>query len=72
MRCIAPSGFSTSRSAASSLARIREMMKNPGTDDLIEVRPEFACTLDRQLAHLEIAQRVFALKILGTAYARRA
>src|SRR5262245_66333570 len=39
--------------------RIREMMENPGADNLIEGHFQVACPLDGKLADLEIVQVVF-------------
>ena len=60
MRCIAPSGLSTSRRALSPASGSGKMMENAGADDLIEARLQLADPLDGELADLEIVQLVFA------------
>jgi hypothetical protein len=52
--------------------RVREMMQNPGADNLIEARLQVTDPLDGKLMDLEIVQIVFSLEFLGTAHARRA
>ena len=47
---------------------LREMMENPGADDLIEAHFQVAYPLDGKLADLEIVQVVFPLELLGTAH----
>src|SRR4029453_3115213 len=47
---------------------IREMMENPGADNLIEARFQVAYPLDGKLADLKIVQVVFPLELLGTAH----
>ena len=47
---------------------LREMMENPGADDLIEARFQVAYPLDGELADFEIVQAVFPLELLGTAH----
>ena len=45
---------------------LREMMENPGADDLIEAHFQIAYPLDGKLANLEIVQVVFPLELLGS------
>src|SRR5262245_689718 len=47
---------------------VREMMENPGADNLIEVRFQLVYPLDGKLADLEIVQVVFPLELLGRAH----
>src|SRR5262245_1569113 len=49
---------------------VRKMMKNPGTDNLIEARFQLVYPLDRELADLEIAQMIFSFEFSGTAHTR--
>src|SRR5262249_9120872 len=48
--------------------RVREMMENPGADNLIEARFQLVYPLDRELVDLEIIQVVLSLELLGTAH----
>src|SRR5215468_9773640 len=57
----------TAQSAESSIG-IREMMENPGADDLIEAPLQVAYPLNGKLADLEILQVVFPLELLGAAH----
>ena len=45
---------------------IREMMENPGADNLIEARFQLVYPLDRELADLEIVSIVFSFELLGS------
>jgi|GEM_PF-4685608 len=49
---------------------VREMMENPGADNLIEAHFQVTYPLDGKLADLEIVQVVFPLELLGTAHTR--
>ena len=70
MRCIRAVRFERPAQSAEPRIGLREMMENPGADDLIEARFQVACPLDGKLADLEIVQAVFPLELLGTAHAR--
>ena len=47
--------FEYTAQSAEPRIRIREMMENPGADNLIEARFQLVYPLDRELADLEIA-----------------
>src|SRR5262245_65260305 len=60
--------FEYAAQSAEPCIRIREMMENPGADNLIEARFQVVCPLDRKLVDLEIIQVVLSLEILSTAH----
>src|SRR4029453_11166380 len=60
--------FEHTAESAEPRIRLREMMENPGADDLIEAHLQVAHPLDGKLADLEIRQVVFPLELLGTAH----
>src|SRR5690348_12908156 len=53
-------GFEYAAQSAEPRIRIREMMKNPGADNLIEVHFQIACPLDGKLVDLKIVYVVLA------------
>src|SRR5215475_1564568 len=56
--------FEYAAQSAEPCIRIREMMENPGTDNLIEARFQLVYPLDRELMDLEIIQVVLSLELL--------
>jgi hypothetical protein len=62
--------FEHAAQSAEPRIRIREMMENPGADNLIEAHFQVAHPLDGKLVDLKIVHVVLALELLGTAHAR--
>jgi hypothetical protein len=54
-------GLQRRAQSAQSGIRIRQMMKNARADDLVEVHPQFAYALDRELMDVEVCQVILLL-----------